>query len=786
MKNIFKSILAVTAMLASFASCTQEVKYASEVSADKASVVFDGVNPAETTVNVIADGDWYIIAPSWIEATPSHGTGNAAVVLKAEKNLDSYNELNAPRNVDVAVCGQTEFFAIKVSQNGASGLDATKHFKKITKAEEFDPAYPYLIVAEVDGSLLACMPCAAETDNSGSYAYMFPTGITAEEDGSVTMQNASLCFYFEAVEGGYAIRQNKGNYIWQSSSYANFYTCSGTDKASVWTVAFNADGNAILTNTSAGDRIFEYDAANYKDFGAWAGDLQSGYQYVALYKDSAEPNDEQVSATENTYALASATEASIAIKSNKKWTVRCHDSWVTEFTKSGEGDGAIVAKFAPNTGNEARTATFKVIGEYTNFDVTLTQAAPIKTISALNDWAKLAATSYEAELTDAVVSYVNGSNAFIEDASGAILLYKSGHGLVAGDKLNGTVSGTVTLYSGLPELTSMDITKAQKVAGAALPEQVVTIDELTANFDKYISERVVVKGVEITDAISGAASDRNGKIAVGDKTFALYAQNKTGIEMAAGSKGDLVAFPNINGTNKRLSIFENAQLTLTYAPGIITVSNVEVTVGNSVALKASVNSGAALSYVSDNTAVATVDATGKVTGVAEGTANITVSAPAAGVYSEASKTIVVTVAAPGPGSRKVVFTMASLPTSYADEAVRTENGFEYYAHQTANFGNGMQFKKNVAYIANKTPLENIVKIEIKKYSSKTLYTGNFKLYAGNTEKPSAGTQIAEVAVKDGDTLTALTFDLSGGNYNYFYLVNPSDYACYVGSIEITY
>lgn len=79
----------------------------------------------------------------------------------------------------------------------------------------------------------------------------------------------------------------------------------------------------------------------------------------------------------------------------------------------------------------------------------------------------------------------------------------------------------------------------------------------------------------------------------------------------------------------------------------ITAEDQTVDAGETVSIGAITNSTASLSYSSDDTGVATVDANGVITGVAAGTATITVSAAAvAGEYSSASKDITVTVTTP--------------------------------------------------------------------------------------------------------------------------------------------
>ena len=81
----------------------------------------------------------------------------------------------------------------------------------------------------------------------------------------------------------------------------------------------------------------------------------------------------------------------------------------------------------------------------------------------------------------------------------------------------------------------------------------------------------------------------------------------------------------------------------------ITANDVTVEEGQTAQIGASTNSSAAISYTCDNTSIATVDASGTVTGVAAGNANITLKvAEVEGKYTAAEKTIKVTVTAAAP------------------------------------------------------------------------------------------------------------------------------------------
>ena len=663
MKKIFKAIFAIAAGITLLASCQQAGDVlALALSADQTVINFDGAAPQEVTVNLSADGDWYAYAPDWVTVTPSHGSGNTAVKITAAKNLDQWNELNAPRADVVAFCGAGDKrFSVNIAQQGEAGLDATKNYKQIKSVAEVDPEVTFLILFDLGGDLQAAMNIGAGKDDN-SYAYGYTTKVTPDENGVIVMNNASLSHKLEPVEGGYAIKQPNGAYIYQSASYANFYLTTDISKASTWTLDFNDKGEATLKNISAGDRILQYDNAQYKDFGAWPT-VASGYVLPLLYMDQAEPTGEELFAPEKTFVLAGAETAKIPVTANRSWKVRNHDTWVKDFTPAGTNNGNIEISLSANTG-AARTAQFQVIGETTNTIVELVQAAPIKSVADLNAWCELTGTStdYEAELANAVVSYVNGSNAFIDDGKAGILLYKSGHGLKVGDAFTGKISGKGTMYGGAPELTSWNDSEAVKSTGEPVI-LTVTLADLIKDFAKYVSRVVKIEGVTITDGM--AIGDRNGKLAQGDSNIDLYAKVNNKIVITTNSEGDLIAIPCYNNGKKQLGVWANEDFTATKIGGAITApATLEVENEGTAALGATINSGATITYKSSDESVATVSADGTVTGLKTGEATITLTAPAEGNYTAAEATCKVVVAAPLP---TITVTQDDVPSKYGDD-----------------------------------------------------------------------------------------------------------------------
>ena len=157
------------------------------------------------------------------------------------------------------------------------------------------------------------------------------------------------------------------------------------------------------------------------------------------------------------------------------------------------------------------------------------------------------ASEYTAELTGAVVSYVNGGNVYLEDESAGLLLYLRDSGLAAGDKISGKVSGKGYYYNGLPEITAIG-TEYTKGTGT-IPETEVSISDLIGNnAASYYSRRVIVKGVTVTTGVN--SSNRNGTISQ-DNSEMVLRSGASSVTLEAGLEGDIIGFPTVfNGTHQ--------------------------------------------------------------------------------------------------------------------------------------------------------------------------------------------------------------------------------------------
>ena len=137
-----------------------------------------------------------------------------------------------------------------------------------------------------------------------------------------------------------------------------------------------------------------------------------------------------------------------------------------------------------------------------------------------------------------VVNYVNGSNVYVQDETGAICLYdKAVNSAKVGNLV--TATGTYTEYNGLAELKSLKdvIIDTENTVTYGFTEFTAdTLAELVNNHDVYECQKVIVKGVTIslTDAAKG-----NVYISAGDVKMLIY-DKKAATTFEGINEGDLV------------------------------------------------------------------------------------------------------------------------------------------------------------------------------------------------------------------------------------------------------
>lgn len=148
-----------------------------------------------------------------------------------------------------------------------------------------------------------------------------------------------------------------------------------------------------------------------------------------------------------------------------------------------------------------------------------------------------------------------------------------------------------------------------------------------------------------------------------------------------------------------------------------------------------------------------------------------------------------------------------LPTNaYGKQDVQNESTWYNWTHNAINFkgakiciaqekhGGGIQVQgkasehQNQGFIFNTTKIEQIQYIEvILKVVSTSSYAPAYHVYAGTSENPTTNAIEANSSMKEenGFKIYTQTFDLTGGNYEYFTIKNDEAGAIYISSIKIT-
>ena len=362
--------------------------------------------------------------------------------------------------------------------------------------------------------------------------------------------------------------------------------------------------------------------------------------------------------------------------------------------------------------------------------------------------AEAVGTSYLLTLTDAIVTLVDGNNAFIEDATAGALIYFSNHGLAAGDKLNGQYEVTTATYNGKFEITAMTAQDgAETTHNAEIPVTTLTIAQLNANFAANESRRIKIVGANVTDAIG--SGDRNGEISDGANII-LYA-GKSGVTAALNDNIDVIGYPTFYITNtadqQQLAVWAQADITvnekedpeLAYNPTEVNVLLSDLASFTPAALEYATgfDGVAAITYESSDPSIATVETDGTVTLVAteEGSTTITATFAGNSTYKadNASYTITVSATAPVIDTRKIAESPeGGFVDMISGDLSGNEISFAAYQGGAANAPNG----NNTAH-----------ELRLYKYQATTEYGGYITITA-----------------KDGCTIDQVVITV-GGNCN---------------------
>ena len=645
MKKTFKLFGVVLAAAAVFAACVKdpEVKpsqKATELSIEPATIEAEIAPNGPFDVQVKANGTWVVVnSLDWVTVEPNKGEGDATVQVTVAANEKEGEQL-APRSgeisfVGAATCSQT----LAIAQAGNEDL--------------LVEAVPYTInFCETQGTWTIedkTLPEAltyvwTQTANYGMKASAYVNQCYATESWLISP-------VFDLTKETVAIL-NIEHALNKGSNAKCAVMAKTTDSAEwvkldvpTWPGTANEDGS--YTGSS-----WDFVESGDIDLTAFCGKkAQIAFVYGSTEADAPTweiktvvvTNDASPKfsvPTEDINLRAFDTKATIKVSGNVDWTAVASEGATVE-PAEGKGGLTVTVTIPENTDMENAkeyTVTFKTTAavETAEYVVKIVQAKaeelPATTLAQIFE--KGVGVYATGELT--VMAKASG-NVIVSDGTANMMYYKSGNELAPGQVIK-FESAEVSERNGLLQINGSDYELLEKTVTPEYGTAVeIATDEDVQNWGGVPQYQYI--------HFTGVMGSDNRTIKVGE--WGIYIVKTEGY---AGQTVSVYGYANGKATSYKTITTTLVSIEATEIPGNITVkSAVSLEVGATVALAATVNSGAALSYASADETVATVSAEGVVTAVKEGTTTITVTAPATGIYTAATAEVAVTVKAASAG-----------------------------------------------------------------------------------------------------------------------------------------
>ena len=257
------------------------------------------------------------------------------------------------------------------------------------------------------------------------------------------------------------------------------------------------------------------------------------------------------------------------------------------------------------------------------------------TIAELKSIITSSEATFKAKLTGAYITYVpDASNAYLQDASGAILIYKSGHGLNAGNCYTGEISGSTVKFHALNEIKDFDFSKATQTTKSDIAAEEVSLAELSTNFAHYESKYIKVTEVTVSSAVQSKGNE--SELTQGGTKYSspvLRAAAKLTDGITAGTTYPaIIVFPSYYDAKEQLNLWSDDLVTLPAG----TLKTPDVAFG-AAAYEVAINEAIELPF--------TTDSDGDVTYTATPSENITLTKTANGVSVTATATGTFTITA---------------------------------------------------------------------------------------------------------------------------------------------
>ena len=173
------------------------------------------------------------------------------------------------------------------------------------------------------------------------------------------------------------------------------------------------------------------------------------------------------------------------------------------------------------------------------------------------------AVDFTADLaSDLVITYVNGSHAYLQSGDVAVYASCATGDWEAGKKFTGAITGKVKVSNNEYQITAIDQTP---VAGGVVPDaiEVAITDLTTANYATYEGRKIAINGATVNTKMTSSEIS-GGKITTdGANTLNIYAREK-GITLTKDEKGNFVGYIGRYNDGIRYYMYEQNQFTKTH------------------------------------------------------------------------------------------------------------------------------------------------------------------------------------------------------------------------------
>jgi len=449
----------------------------------------------------------------------------------------------------------TILYAVYKFTEGTEG-----EYKRATSVSEITTAGKVVIVSNkyskmLDNTLAGSIAAPSETESKITAAAKDVFTVTGNSTDGYTLQNSSLTIGVTGTSDNTVL--------------------SNTSTNSTWTINTNsATTNAFYFENKAKSKLcLEHNGTNWCVY-APGTPSTNAYCCLKVYiPDWATTYNSNPAAIINpTIAWTTAGDKTLYLQNTNTYDNAANVTGIakTPAYTSSDATVATVSEAGVVTALKAGSATItaKVAKEVgVNTEASVTYVVTVKDASNIAGLKEVAtsssATAFTADLTDAVVTYVNGSYAYIEDASGAVYAScGSSSSLTAGKKISGAVSGSVKVANQIDEITAIDLSRASVTDGVIPSAIVQTTAQVVANKATLEGKLVSVTGAKVTASLtSGNAS--GGKIKTGtDDEINLYAP-ASNIDALKDAEGTFNGYISLYNGGLRFNIYEQSQITLT-------------------------------------------------------------------------------------------------------------------------------------------------------------------------------------------------------------------------------